>query len=208
MRSYYDPHDHRLTVEIKSTEPAGEGAPLPQQQGVTEYRDRDGRPVKYMIENIQNNDPRIRDLAYSWMTAIPGMGIEKNDLEALKLLKEWCTWLVAIETGVIGAIGVMHKDIALSGIEYKIVWYLALLVIVALGVSICASVHMVLAIPGMAQRLPPTDGDIYSLRNSAWPHRQLVTYVRLTRWSSLAGLGGFALLLFLVLLFEVTSDPA
>jgi uncharacterized phage infection (PIP) family protein YhgE len=161
-----------------------------------------------VVENVQDDDPRIRNLAYGWMTAIPGLGIDKNDLEAVKLLKEWCTWLVAIETGVIAAIGIMNKDISLSGCEYRVAGSLALVVIVALGVSICASVHMVLAIPAMAQMLPPTDGNIYTLRNPAPPHRQLVDYVRLTRWSSLAGLGGFALLLFLVVLFQVISfDP-
>jgi hypothetical protein len=41
-------------------------------------------------------------------------GKEKNDLEAIKLLKEWCVWLVAIETAVIASIAAFGKNVVLD----------------------------------------------------------------------------------------------
>ena len=134
--------------------------------------------------------------------------MEKNDLEAVKLLKEWCTWLVAIETGIIAGLGVMQKDIQLSGPVDEIARWVGGLTIAALGISIFVAIHMLLALPAMAQRLPPHEppplNDIYGLRNPV-THRLLRDYVRWVRWSSVVGLALFAVLLFLVVVFRTRS---
>ena len=128
--------------------------------------------------------------------------MEKNDLEAIKLLKEWCTWLVAIETGVIAAIGTIDKQVIFSSRVYDGARILAGITIVVLAYSIFIAIHMLLALPAMVQRLPPpADKDIYSLTNPA-SHRELVTFVKQLRWSSIIGLFGFALLMIVVVVFQ------
>src|SRR5215471_14075896 len=106
-----DEHRQTLVVEIQPGVPEGEGENVPNHPAVRVYRDRHHTLLKYVVNDVEHNQPAIRDLAYDWMTARPGVGMEKNDLEAVKLLKEWCTWLVAIETGIIAGLGVMQKDI-------------------------------------------------------------------------------------------------
>ena len=88
---------------------------------------------------------------------------EKNDSEALKLLKEWCTWLVALESAVMAAIIVLQKDVNLSGITfasidiraenaYNIARVLAVIAIAALAVLIYHAGSMLLVLPAAAQK--------------------------------------------------------
>jgi hypothetical protein len=209
MRTYYDQNNHSLHVEIGSGDPVGNGAQVVDHAAVREYRDRNGDLVKYVVENVENNQQSIRDLAYAWMTARPAVGMEKNDLEALKLLKEWCTWLVAIETSIIAAIGIVQKEVYWSDAISEIARYLAAFTIVMLGVSIFVAIHMLLALPAMAQRLPPDapppNNDIYSLTNPV-THRPLGDYVWWVRWFSVLGFALFAALLVLAVIFKRPSS--
>jgi len=146
--------------------------------------------------------------------------MEKNDLEALKLLKEWCTWLVALETAVMAAIIVLQKDVNLSGITfastdisaddaYNIARVLAGITIAALAVSIYHAGNMLLVLPAAAQRLPPPNGqDIYSVANPAGFRWRLYIYVNWIRVSSLVGLICFALLLIWVIICYKHVPPS
>jgi hypothetical protein len=151
--------------------------------------------------------------------------MEKNDLEALKLLKEWCTWLVALETAVMAAIIILQKDVNLSGISfiiglvsinltaddvYNIARGLAGITIAALAVSIYHAGNMLLVLPAAAQRLPPPNGeDIYSVANPAGFRWRLYIYVNWIRGSSVVGLICFALLLIWVIIcYKHVPPPA
>jgi hypothetical protein len=117
-------------------------------------------------------------------------GSDKNDLEALKLLKEWCVWLVTIETAVIGALAVFSKDVVLWW-EPGYSWGrgLAAGIVLTLGFSIFWAIHMLLALPAIAQKFPPPEPnqDIYSVLSTGTLKLRLSTYVTLMRWSSLIG---------------------
>jgi hypothetical protein len=208
MRIYYD--NDRLVVEIRPRgplQPAGAVANHPQ---VTQYADTQGQVQKYVIEQPENNRQWIEGQSFVWMAQQVNL-MEKNDLEALKLLKEWCTWLVAIETAILAAIVIIQKDIQLSSIGsltvddvYAVARGLASFTIVALAFSIYHAGNMLLVLPAVAQRLPPQNGqDIYSLTNPAGFHWNLTKYVRFVRYSSMVGLLSFgALLLWVIVCYK------
>jgi Putative peptidoglycan binding domain len=140
--------------------------------------------------------------------------MHKNDLEAIKLLKEWSTWLVAIQIAAIGAIGAGIKDVSFNApceIEIGIFGirlgfpcdplarFLALGVVVLFGVSIIAALYLLLALPAISQRLPPEPGkDIYSMRTASGFRLRLNYYVQVGRWGSVAGFLFLAALILLI----------
>jgi hypothetical protein len=138
---------------------------------------------------------------------VAGVAMKHNDLEAMKLLKEWSTWLVAIQTAAIGAIAAGLKDVAFNtactishvGITCDgLARSLATCVIVCFGVSIVAALYLLLALPAIAQRLPPIGGDIYTMRTVRGAKLPVYWYVRLERWGSVSGFLCFAVLIILV----------
>ena len=83
--------------------------------------------------------------------------MDKHDLEALKFLKDWSSWLAAIEVGVIAAIGIMIKDIKppdFVPLEGKLFAAGAALSSV---LSVVGAGYVLLGLPGVAQRLPPAN---------------------------------------------------
>lgn len=84
--------------------------------------------------------------------------------EALKLLKEWSTALVVVQSGAMAVIGSMVKDGNVGTAKP----YLAMAIICFLF-SILVAANVVGAIPKIAQNLPvlvERYGDIYKMRNS------------------------------------------
>jgi hypothetical protein len=133
------------------------------------------------------------------------MGLQKNDLEALKLLKEWSTWLVTIQTATIGGIAVGLKDFkfpadcfVISSISCEFVEKgLATGAIILFGISIVSAMYLLLALPAVAQRLPAEgEGqDIYFMRTSSGHHLPIYFFVRWERWGSISGFACLAVLL-------------
>jgi hypothetical protein len=103
--------------------------------------------------------------------------MENIPLESLKLLKEWSTWLVAIQTAAIGAIGAGFKDVVFidhcrvlglaSGCG-QFAKLLASSVVVLFGVSIISALYLLLALPAIVLRLPAADKtvNIYLMQRS------------------------------------------
>jgi hypothetical protein len=94
----------------------------------------------------------------------PEKADENNALEALKLLKDWSTWLAAIETAIIGAIGALStgKDATALSPGAKFAAAVAALLATA---SLGFACFLFLGLPGVAQRLPPFHGnDIFHMR--------------------------------------------
>jgi hypothetical protein len=116
--------------------------------------------------------------------------MEKNALEAIQLLKEWSTWLVAIETASIAAIAAGAKDLTLDAGACVAVMakLIATGAVVAFGISIISALYLLLALPGVSQRLPQVQTeDIFSMRTPAGFMLKLSWYVRFERWGSVFG---------------------
>jgi hypothetical protein len=94
------------------------------------------------------------------------MGLENKYtpfFEALKLLKEWSTALVVIQTGAIAVLGGLVKDGKILG---SFSWLTTSLVCFLASILIAANV--IGAIPPIVQKLPELVdkyGDIYKMRN-------------------------------------------
>jgi hypothetical protein len=146
--------------------------------------------VGYRIASTPAHQSFIRDNIVGWITQNAGWhGYDKNDLEAITMLKEWCVWLVAIETAVIAALAGFAKDVVLwwePGYFYGRIF--AVLTISALGFSIFWAIHMLLALPAISQRLPPPEpnNDIFAMQSTV-SGRRLSRYERLVRYSFLVG---------------------
>jgi hypothetical protein len=129
----------------------------------------------------------------------------------MKLLKEWCVWLVAIETAVIAALAVFGKNVVLWW-EAGYFWgkLLTFLIIITLGWSIFWAIHMLLALPAMSQQLPPTEvnRDIYSVRSTGRLHWRLSTYVTHIRLPSLIGFTLFIILAAGIVIFQMMPAPS
>jgi hypothetical protein len=116
--------------------------------------------------------------------------MEKNALEAIQLLKEWSTWLVAIETASIAAIAAGAKDLTLDAGACMAVMakLIATGAVVAFGISIISALYLLLALPGVSQRLPEVQTeDIFSMPTPAGFKLKLSWYVRFERWGSVFG---------------------
>ncbi|MDQ3817229.1 MAG: hypothetical protein M3362_06015 [Acidobacteriota bacterium] len=106
-----------------------------------------------------------------------------NSLEALKLLKEWSTWLVTIQTGALGLIAAIanpKSTFTYGGAGAK--W-----TVVCLGLSIVCATWVLAAIPSIAQRLKPTD-NIHSMRLFEWLPIPLWVLTALQHWFTVAGI--------------------
>jgi hypothetical protein len=87
----------------------------------------------------------------------------KLHFEALKLLKEWSTALVVIQTGAMAVLGGLLKNGSVG--EAKIWLAISLACFLA---SILVAANVIGAIPPIVQKLPelvPKYGDIYKMRN-------------------------------------------
>jgi hypothetical protein len=167
--------------------------PLPDDKVIMRGQD----VVGYKIASTPTHQTFISKNIVGWITQNAGWhGYDKNDLEAIKMLKEWCVWLVAIETAVIAALAAFAKDVVLQwepGYFYGRI--LAVLTISSLGFSIFWAIHMLLALPAISQRLPPPEpnSDIFAMRSTV-SGRSLSFYDRLVLYSSLIGFALFAVL--------------
>jgi len=94
------------------------------------------------------------------------MGSERGSdyrLEALKLLKEWSTALVVVQTGAMAVLGGLIKDSKMMSVKP---W-----ISISLGcflASILITANVIGAIPGMVQQLSEStknNRDIYQMRN-------------------------------------------
>jgi hypothetical protein len=184
----------------------GLAQPLPDDKVIMRGQD----VVGYKIVSTPAHKLFLSNNIVGWITQHAGWhGYDKNDLEAITMLKEWCVWLVAIETAVIGALAAFAKDVVLWWEPgYFCVRILAVLTISALGFSILCAIHMLLALPAISQRLPPPEpnDDIFAMQStvSRW---RLSRYERLVRYSSLAGFGFFALLAAGIAIFQTMPAP-
>jgi hypothetical protein len=84
--------------------------------------------------------------------------VEKNDLEALKLLADWAKWLVAVQTGVLAAIGTFLKPEGIAKLGGYSKGMLSLTVAL-FTISILAASYLLKSLPATAQRLPPPGTD-------------------------------------------------
>lgn len=91
--------------------------------------------------------------------------MEKNDLEALKMLADWAKWIVMIESGLISIIGVALSTDKINILKSipVIAAFNIILAISAFFISLMGACFLLYSLPGIAQRLPPTKGDIYSM---------------------------------------------
>jgi hypothetical protein len=203
MRIYYRQHQvPNIYIAFQEARDEDREQELPPQPGLKPLPDdkvimRGQDVVGYRIASTPDHHAFITSNIIGWITQHADWhGYDKNDLEAIKMLKEWCVWLVAIETAVIGALAAFAKDVVLRW-EPGYCWgrILAVLTIATLGLSICWAIHMLLALPAISQRLPPPEpnNDIFAMRStvSGW---RLSRYVRLVRYFSLFGFALFAFL--------------
>jgi hypothetical protein len=188
---------------------------LPPQPGLEPHPDdkvimRGQDVVGYRIASTPDHQAFIGNNIVGWITQHASWhGYDKNDLEAIKMLKEWCVWLVAIETAVIAALAAFAKDVVLWWEPgYFCGRILAVLTILALGISIAWAIHMLLALPAISQRLPPPEpnNDIFAMP-SAVSGLRLSCYVTVVRYSSLVGFALFALLAVGIVVFQTMPAP-
>jgi hypothetical protein len=137
---------------------------------------------------------------------------DARTLEAMKLLKEWITWLVTIETAAIGGLLVGLKDVTFEGsCRVAVPFYrevqcdLAARILasggfIAFGLAIMVAMYLLLALPALADRMQQVGDDFYFMRavgrGLKWP---IYRYVRGVRWSSVLGFLLLAMLLLLVI---------
>ena len=83
--------------------------------------------------------------------------MEKNDLDAVKLLADWSKWLASMQTTVITLVGysTVSGSVSIKDVTQP-AWVIAAL-FCFLTSLICAS-FILFALPGIVQRLPPPDG--------------------------------------------------
>lgn len=114
--------------------------------------------------------------------------MEKNDLEALKFLKDWSSWVAAVETGAIAVIGTMVKDIKPPDHMPLLAKIFATTATLGFLISLLGAGYLLLGLPGIAQRLPPAaDRDIFSMRAGGGTGKTLVFWAR---WELIAAGGG------------------
>lgn len=78
-----------------------------------------------------------------------GSELLQNQLEALKLLKDWSTWLVTVQATALGLLAALWgKD----SIKLGDAW--ARSVFILFGLSIVAATFVLGGVPDMAQRIP------------------------------------------------------
>jgi hypothetical protein len=125
---------------------------------------------------------------------------DKNDyLEAIKLVNDWSKWIATIETAAIIVIGGLAKDFQAIG-DPNITACIAVS-LCSFILSIFAATSLLIALPGVAQRLPPPMGkDLGDMKS---PRSRLPVSIRLwgsiQQFSFLLGLISFSLLIILVL---------
>ena len=91
------------------------------------------------MDQTDDAEPRdyIKNHILTWIRAHANWhGIETNDLEAVKLLKEWCIWLITLETAVVAGLAALAKNITLlweAGYLYARIF--AFVTVLSLGVS-------------------------------------------------------------------------
>jgi hypothetical protein len=171
---------------------------------------RGGQTVGYKLGNTGDHHTYIRQNIVDWIRDHAHWQGRENDLEALKLLKEWCVWLVAIETAVIGSLAIFAKDITLWW-EPGYDWGrgLAVGIVLTLGFSVFWAIHMLLALPAMSQKLSllEPDQDIFSVHSTGLLQLQLSTYTNLVRVSSLVGFVLFVVLVAGAVIFQTMPAP-
>lgn len=108
--------------------------------------------------------------------AQPAQPDHARTLEAMKLLKEWITWLVTIETAAIGGIFVGLKDFTFEqSCRVAVPFYrefhcdiaarfVASGVFVAFGLAIMVAMYLLLALPALADRMHYVGPDFYFMR--------------------------------------------
>lgn len=94
-------------------------------------------------------------------------------LKALDLLKDWSTWLVAIQTGALGLISLSGQDKT----SIKPGWAYA--VLICFAVSIITATFVLGGIPSIVQRLPQSEEkNIYHIPIfERWPRLWYFTFV-------------------------------
>lgn len=123
-------------------------------------------------------------------------------LEAIKLLNDWCKWLVGVQTAAITALGFLARTADVIALKTTIGTFAiatGTASIVLFTVSIAAASYLLLFLPSMAEELP----DKYDEDNEAMP----LSYMRVpfkpgwqvgtfTTWQSrsfILGIGLFGL---------------
>src|SRR5882724_2226781 len=101
--------------------------------------------------------------------------MEKNDLEALRMLQDWSKWLAAIDLAALGAFGTKVTSpsdlISVGGVTF-------LLGLTAFFVSVVSATWLLLSLPGIAQRLPPpVEQDIFMMGTLEGEGIRLVYFV-------------------------------
>ncbi|PNY37571.1 hypothetical protein C2E31_07125 [Rhodopirellula baltica] len=83
--------------------------------------------------------------------------MDKNDLDALKLLADWSKWIATTQSAVITLIGysTVSGSVSIKESAYPI-WVIAAMF--CFLISLISASFILFALPGIAQRLPPPDG--------------------------------------------------
>ena len=84
--------------------------------------------------------------------------MEKNDLDAVKLLADWSKCLASLQTALLTLIGYLTTSGRVSIAGTNLPSLAVLGVVFLLGSLFCAS-FILYALPGIAQRLPPPEGE-------------------------------------------------
>ena len=136
--------------------------------------------------------------------------MQTNDLPAVQLLKEWVTWLIAIETAAIGGLAFASKDLEFADDVFELVAKsAATLVVVCFGCSILAAVFLLLKLPAVVQRLPPPNpgADIYSMMANPEKDRwTLAPFVKVIWILSPIGFVALAALVIMAIWFGSAPD--
>jgi hypothetical protein len=106
-------------------------------------------------------------------SGIPVVAASHEDaLEAIKLLKDWSSWLAGIETGAIAAVGALIKD----GRPAKHKWLLTAC-LTAFGLSLLAAAWLLATLPRLTLRLKAGTGTENDIIGRVMPFYLLPPYL-------------------------------
>lgn len=121
--------------------------------------------------------------------------IKRSEIaEAIKLLKDWASWLVGIQTASIAALGVFSDGAEFHAIESALAAFMA----VAFLVSICAATFLFVSLPAFLLRCPEVsrsqdilDRGAFRSRSRAVERISVLHLVALVHWPFALGVTAF-----------------
>jgi hypothetical protein len=124
------------------------------------------------------------------------MAADSDQIEGLKMIVDWCKWLITIETGAIGLVGIGLKDTATTPILAPVVKYCASASIACFVGSIVVAMLMISAIPASFREINPGqdiwDRGVYAFLPRLVCIGNIRTYAHLLGLSFVLGIVAFA----------------